>query len=451
MQLTNSTSRFASHTWGGPFIPWAVGFSFLLLYASCLVVLPKVGSPAETIMAILGLVALLTWGGSLRRSAALWLLAAAIAVQVLSWALGYYHHPQWVEDNPQVDRLAKLFIFIAIAWWLGGSTGKTLWVWALALLGLIATSFVGSKGLPHWQQGLQGVRVDFDIRNAQHAGMMFATGLLGLLAFSRRCVYKQRLVAWRVVVWGLALAICLAGVVVTQTRAVWLALAITLPVMGALWMKQSLRQPETSFSRRNILIGVFLLVLVGTTVVILGKDTIDKRLQDESSVIGMVLQGNFSEVPYTSVGIRIQTWRAATEWIAERPLVGWGSDGRSLAIDQTEWLPDWVKRQYGHLHNFFLEVWIAYGALGLAVIGALAVWVGRATWLAWRGGVLPGDMALFGAGFFVYWVIVNQFESYNSFWTGVYVHNLVLGGLVTHYWRWQLMVKERSSEPAQVY
>ncbi|MDL4863374.1 O-antigen ligase family protein, partial [Halomonas elongata] len=62
---------------------------------------------------------------------------------------------------------------------------------------------------------------------------------------------------------------------------------------------------------------------------------------------------------------------------------------------------------------------------------------GMATWRAWRGGVLPGDMALFGAGFFLYWIVVNQFESYNSFWTGVYVHNLVVGGLVTHYWRWQ--------------
>jgi len=73
----------------------------------------------------------------------------------------------------------------------------------------------------------------------------------------------------------------------------------------------------------------------------------------------------------------------------------------------------------------------------VAVIAALTFWIGRATWLAWRGGAMPGDMALFACGFFVYWIIVNQFESYLSFTTGVTVHNLIVGGLVTHYWRWR--------------
>ena len=158
----------------------------------------------------------------------------------------------------------------------------------------------------------------------------------------------------------------------------------------------------------------------------------------QEPIIAKVLEGQFEELPRTGAGVRIQTWYAAMQWIAERPIVGWGAKGRSLAIDETEWLSDWVKDHFGHLHNFFLEILIAYGLLGLAVIGALAAWVGRATWLAWRGGVLPGDMALFSVGFFIYWLIVNQFESYNSFWTGVYVQNLVLGGLITHYWRWKL-------------
>lgn len=50
---------------------------------------------------------------------------------------------------------------------------------------------------------------------------------------------------------------------------------------------------------------------------------------------------------------------------------------------------------------------------------------------------MPNDMALFAVAFFVYWLVVNQFESYIAVSSGVYVQNLVLGGLVTHIWRWQ--------------
>ncbi|WP_245704011.1 O-antigen ligase family protein [Modicisalibacter muralis] len=398
-------------------------------------------------MALLGLVSLLVWGGGLRKSAALWLLWAIIAVQVLTWTLGYFHHPQWVADNPQVDRLAKLFIFIAVAWWLGGSTRNTLVVWSLGLLAFFVALFVQGGGLAEWQLGFQGYRVDFGIRNAQHAAMFFATGLLGLVAFVYRCVYSSadRLVVWRLAIWLLALAFCIAGLLVTQTRAIWLALAIALPLVAVIWMRFALRRHGVARVRRRMLMGGALLAVMVVAVSGLFHDTVGRRLEMQQPIIEKVLQGQFTEMPNTGAGVRIQTWYAATQWIAERPIVGWGAKGRSLAIDQTEWLPAQVKRDFGHLHNFFLEIWVAYGLLGLAVIGALAIWVGRATWLAWRGGVLPGDMALFATGFFVYWAIVNQFESYNSFWTGVYVHNLVLGGLVTHYWRWTLEQDSRAS------
>nr|WP_297458408.1 O-antigen ligase family protein [uncultured Halomonas sp.] len=391
-------------------------------------------------MALLGLISLLVWGNGLRKSAALWLLLAAIAVQILSWSLGYLHHPQWVADNPQIDRLAKLFIFIAVAWWLGGSTRNTLIVWSLALLAFFIALFFRGGGLAEWQLGLQGYRVDFNIRNAQHTAMFFATGLLGLVAFAYRCVHSSagRLVVWRLAIWLLALIVCIAGLFVTQTRAIWLALAISLPIMAVLWLRFALRKHGARRLRRRLLVGVVLLGIVAVAASGLFHETIGRRMDIQGPVIDKVLEGQFEELPLTGAGIRIQTWYAATQWIAERPVVGWGAKGRSLAIDETEWLSDWVKDHFGHLHNFFLEILVAYGLLGLAVIGALAAWVGRATWLAWRGGVLPGDMALFSVGFFIYWLIVNQFESYNSFWTGVYVQNLVLGGLITHYWRWKL-------------
>ncbi|WP_249260671.1 O-antigen ligase family protein [Halomonas caseinilytica] len=427
---------------------WGLGGITLLIYTGGQILWPEVGSNAETVMALLGLVMVLVQGKDIRRSAALWLLLAVVMVQVLAWVLGYFHHPQWVADNPQVDRLAKLFVFIAVAWWLGGSTRNTLLVWGLAVAGLILASIVQGDGLQEWVRGLEGHRVGFGVRNYQHGAMLFGVALLGLTVFAFRIMAPGRWRAVRVIGWCLIFLLTVIAVMIGQTRAVWLALALSLPFVLLIWLLSMRLLGGGRLNRRLLVMGsgIALLVVLGAGTLL--KGPLMERVSKESQVIDMLLEGQIDDIPYTSIGIRIHSWQAAFEWIQERPIVGWGGTGRRLVIDHTPWLPASVKQDFGHLHNYFLEIWVAYGLIGVGVIGALASWVGLATWRAWRGGVLPGDMALFGAGFFLYWLVVNQFESYNSFWTGVYVHNLVVGGLVTHYWRWQ-QESRKTPPPAQ--
>lgn len=416
----------------------SAGLLLLALYGALRVLWPAVSEPAGTAMALFGLIALLVWGKGLKGSAVLWLLLAVIGVQVLSWVLGYFHHPEWVSSNPEVGRLAKLFIFIGVAWWLGGSTRLTLALWLAAVVGYVIASFV-SGGLEEWRKGLEGMRTGFGIRNNQHGSMLFGVCLVGLVVFARRIfMHTERGRLALIFAWGVLTLISVTGVLIGQTRAVWLALCVAAAVGVAIWLMWLAKSHGARHMLRSMVIISCVLVVAGMGAMYAFKDTLSQRIARESPVIERVLDGDLQNVPYSSVGIRIHTWVAAGEWIAERPLVGWGGEGRGLVIDHTDWLPDNIKERFGHLHNFFLEVWVAYGVLGLGVIAALAFWIGRGTWLAWRAGVMPGDIALFGASFFVYWVIVNQFESYNSFWTGVYVHNLVVGGLVTHIWRWQL-------------
>ncbi|RXE48159.1 O-antigen ligase family protein [Chromohalobacter israelensis] len=427
-------------------LPWQcprgvayVGLLLLALYGALRILWPAVGEPAGTAMALFGLIALLVWGKGLKGSAALWLLLAAIGVQVLSWVLGYFHHPDWVSSNPEVDRLAKLFIFIGIAWWLGGSTRWALALWGAGVIGYVIAAFVQGGGLQEWLTGVNGQRVDFGIRNAQHSAMLFGACLLGLVAFSCRVFdYSGRGRTMLRVGWAVLTIACGIGVLIGQTRAVWLASCIAITMTIGIRLAWLAKTHGARHVLRSFLIIACALTVVGIGAVYTFKDSLHSRLGPEAVVIEKLARGDFYDLPYTSIGTRVNTWVAAGEWIAERPLVGWGGEGRGLVTDHTEWLPDNIKERFGHLHNFFLEVWVAYGVLGLGVIAALAFWIGRGTWLAWRAGVMPGDMALFGMSFFVYWMIVNQFESYNSFWTGVYVHNLIVGGLVTHIWRWQL-------------
>ena len=421
-----------------------VGLMLLALYGTLRILWPAVGEPAGTAMALFGLITMLVWGNGLKGSAALWLLLAAIGVQVLSWVLGYFHHPDWVSSNPEVDRLAKLFIFIGVAWWLGGSTRWILALWTAGVIGYIIAAFVHGGGVQEWLAGLNGQRVGFGIRNKQHGSMLFGVCLVGLVVFSRRVfMHSGRGRLPLIFAWALLTLMSLTGVLIGQTRAVWLALCVAAVVGIAIWLMWLAKSHGARHMLRSVVIVACVSVVIGMGAVYAFKDTLSQRIARESPVIEKVLDGDLQNIPYSSVGLRIHTWVAASEWIAERPLVGWGGEGRGLVIDHTPWLSNWTRDNIGHLHNFFLEVWVAYGVLGVGVIAALAFWIGRGTWLAWRAGVVPNDMALFGAVFFVYWMIVNQFESYYSFWTGVYVHNLIVGGLVTHIWRWQLESGQR--------
>ncbi|WP_280551881.1 O-antigen ligase family protein [Halomonas sp. 25-S5] len=409
----------------------------LLAYAALRFLWPEVGEGGGTLMGLLGLVAALTWGKGVRGSGPLWLLLAAVVVQLVSWTGGYFHHSEWISDNPQLDRLAKLFLFIGVAWWLGGNTRFTWLAWGLGALGVILVMLPPFTAWSVWQRGLWGSRVNLSIQNAQHDSMLLGTVLLGLVATSGRLLGAGPWRLVRLISWLLGIAVCLAGVMVTQTRATWLGLLLALSLAGLCWAVYERVTGHPRAARRMFaLLGgmILLLVLVGGFF----HETIERRLGNERQVIEQIIAGDVEQVPNTSIGVRIHSWRAAGEWIAERPLVGWGGQARGLVMDHTEWLPPIYKERYGHLHNSFLEIWVAYGLLGVGLFVALAAWMGIGTWKAWRAGVMPGDMALFGTAFFVFWMVVNQFESFMGFGSGVYVFNMVMGGLVTHIWRWQL-------------
>ncbi|UBU47592.1 O-antigen ligase family protein [Cobetia amphilecti] len=435
MMVTNKWDEGAG--WKSPGWLLLIGVASLMVYTFFNIPAGDIAKPAETLLAFSGLIAFCIWGKGFRLPVLL-LLGAVVTVQLISWWAGLSHHPQWMDSSPRLALLAKLFIFISVAWWLRGSTRNTLLLWGVAATGfLLTTFFLAPPNDENWITGLSGERADFGIRNAQHSAMFFGTLLLGLVAFSKRICQQGSRQGVRITLWGMALIIALAGIVVGQTRAVWIGTIVSLGLGLSVWggfvvMRRGVRQFLKYLS-------MFLAALALLMVVFgLGLgDSLEKRVNKESDVITQVLKGELTQIPYTSVGIRVNSWIAASEWIAERPLTGWGAKGKSLVMRETAWIPEKVAKKYGHLHNFFMETWVAYGLLGVLAIAALMIWIGRATWLAWRAGVMPSDMAFFGMIFFVFWMIINQFESYESMWTGLYIHNIVVGGLVTHYWRWR--------------
>lgn len=409
-----------------------LSFLLLIFFVFFNLTLPNISKNAQILSVLISLITFFCFGKKVRNTFPVYLLLAAIIVQVVSWVFGYFDHPEWVNEYPKVDRLGRLFIFIFFAWALGGSTSNTIYLWVFAALGILTATLVDGN-INNWIIGFKGARVDFHIRNAQHIAMYFGTMLLGLIFLSFRAFFKDRkFIFWRFLVWLFFVAIIMLGVIITQTRAVWFAVIVSIGVVSLTMLFFCVYKGRYNKSYTYILLAFIFLSFLGSFFI---KDIVIQRLQSESSIVSLILEKGIAEVPYTSIGIRIQTWRAATEWIAERPIIGWGDEGRSLVIKETVWLPEFVRVNFGHLHNYFLEVWVAYGLLGLLVIAALAFWVGRGVLLAWKKDLIPTDIMAFSVAFFIFWVIVNQFESYSSFSSGIFVFNVVLAGVVTHVWR----------------
>lgn len=406
-----------------------LGVTCLSIYAFCSIWFGGVGKIMQVGFISMTLLLMLTSHRRMALDIYFKLVLLAVLVQLIPWCLGLLDPNPIASANPHLDRLTKIFFFFATAILLAGRLRNVFWLWGCAALGLLLTVLTSPTDWSIWQQGLSGVRVDFGIRNAQHIAMYFGTLMLGCLCFSPRWLSTDRQLWWRLPVWLGTLAVVVLGIVVTQTRAIFLAIFVALLFGLVFWVW--LTRP------RGWVLGLLLAsaTLLFTTLGQRGMVHVENRFEQEAPVIQQLLHGNWDNIPYTSVGIRANTWKVAVDKIIERPWFGWGSQARSRVIAHSSMLPDWVKREFGHLHNYFLEVQLSYGLAGSLLLLALAGAIGRDCWLAWQAKLMPTDVLVFGICFFVFWVIVNNFESYMSFSTGTFVFNIIVGGLVTLCWR----------------
>lgn len=323
---------------------------------------------------------------------------------------------------------------------------------ASAALGLLV--YLAVQAPPdHWARGWEGRRVDFGIDNAQHAGVLFGTGLLAAVAFIPRGINalpaRMRHLGGILVT---ALTLFMAwGVLVTQVRAVWIALIVAAPVLLALslWLTRS-RRSTHPLPHRSLIVRSAAVVLTLLTLAFLvadGPTRISERLAREDVSLAALASAARLETDgrLSSTQVRVASWAVATEWIAERPLMGWGARTVNRLIEHSPHFSDDFKLQFGHIHSSYFEVLIAIGTLGFAGIAAIAALVGYRTIIAWRNGWMPTDAFVFAWAFFVFWLVVNAFESYITYPSGFFL-NSVVGGFVYAFYlrgeRWQLRTGE---------
>lgn len=74
-----------------------------------------------------------------------------------------------------------------------------------------------------------------------------------------------------------------------------------------------------------------------------------------------ILTGNWNEVRDFSIGVRLKTWLEAIQWFLAHPFFGTGYGSQSLVITLSKTLPDYITREFRHLHNSNMETLVCWG------------------------------------------------------------------------------------------
>ncbi|WP_168709039.1 O-antigen ligase family protein [Onishia niordana] len=349
---------------------------------------------------------------------------AFVGLQAFVYLFAADRFPQFADGQVKAARhVAKLFLCIAVAWWVRGSVRASVYLASLFVAGFFFALLVGFDA-SEWLRGLQGSRVDFGFTNAQHTSVYFAMALVLSACWFWHGLHKRYSLLALLLPAALVI-LSVIGVFITQTRAVWLACFLTLLSAGILAVLLSRRKVFTFvFSPKGRVASViFAIVVMLFSWQFL--PLIEKRMEAEDAVIESIVSGSLEDVPYSSIGIRIHTWHYAIEKIRERPLTGWGAESRKPLIDEGPF-PDHVRERFGHFHNGYIDITLAYGLIGFGLLSILTVIALKGVSRLWGAGqpILFFGLLASWALFF----IVNIFESYVIFRTGMYIY-LVLGGI----------------------
>jgi O-antigen ligase len=407
-----------------------LGLLSIVIYALTRTGFSEVAGVASTIATLTGFWGLYKYGSLVNSHVLFRFIWVAIAFQLVSWGLSLYVTPEWAESSPKLDKIARWFVFIPLAWWVAQYKNAVWLVWGCAALGILLSPWVTGEGIPEIIRGLEGERVFFGLRQAQHTSLFFGIILIGLLCFTRAIINRNK---WLSIPLILTILYCLLIIYINASRQAWLALLITAAIMATYFTIK--RFNKATIRQKFTIISVFLIGILVLGISITNNDTIVKRVMLEKEALSAIASLNFDDVPYSSFGIRLHSWVAATEFIKEKPIFGWGSNGRSLVMKKTEWLPEDIKKDFGHLHNIYIEILVNFGIVGLAFYISIWIIMAKNLFKQIKAGKIEKNIGYFFTGFLIFWSIMNCFEAYQNFWTGVFYFTVFMTGIQAKIWR----------------
>ncbi len=166
---------------------------------------------------------------------------------------------------------------------------------------------------------------------------------------------------------GLAAAgLCGLALVLSWSRGGWLAAAFGAAAMVTVWLAAVLRDPRR---RARALSLLWLTLVVAGLLLVAGALRVPEGIAGRLASIGTtfavwdVADAEVNDANFATIE-RVAHWRAAAAMWAERPWLGQGPGGYTLAYPDFR-LPRWSD-PLGHAHNIYLNFLAEAGLLGLA-------------------------------------------------------------------------------------
>ncbi|KOO12664.1 hypothetical protein AKJ18_22760, partial [Vibrio xuii] len=263
-----------------------------------------------------------------------------------------------------------------------------------------------------FDQAIRWIRVDFELYNAQFTSMIAAIVIMVCLYLIS--VVKKNKTNYVVVLLAIIL-LSLWVLVISQSRQVWLASLIIIAAIPLILRKYI-------SVKYNL---AFYLILFVSVVGIVNTDFFQKRITPELGTIEKILEGDWENVPMTSWGIRFNSWVEASSWIKDSPIIGASKSAVRQVIQSSELFQSSARtRGFGHLHNYYIETLVAFGFVGVLFIVSFYTVISQNI-------MKHSDYStkVFYVCFLLFWLIINNFESFNTKGYGLYIHSIIIGSL----------------------
>ena len=326
-------------------------------------------------LALMVLAALAQWGDFWRfwsREPLAWLSLTAVAYvgARLLWPL---FSPDGAVDSRELRDIFSDYVALSgmltmiVVWWLARPGSSSGWVLALAALGFVL-NVIRYSSPEAVRDYMAGARAVFG-QSLNGPGLFAATVLIGLVVLALpRLLNRPWTSASRTLLSYTVLAfvfcVALAALVWNQSRSAWVATVLGFAAVGAYRIYHGLK------GRRSGRAGVVLaLVLVGAAAAAwfsVGRDLVTQRTAGDQEAIAAVLAGDWDQIPDTSLGFRVQLWRAGFSLLSQRPLLGWGPGSSDELIDALN-----LKQRFPHFHDVPLQLLVELGVVGLALFGGI--------------------------------------------------------------------------------
>ena len=343
-----------SHPSSSTFLPVSFPISIytslaaFLLCAIALVV-PS-GYSLGPVMLLLGSVVLLVKRPTLGLNRQDVLVMSAMAAYTLVGVVEAGWHGQ---DISALDKPLRLLLAIPALLLVMAYPPRLAWFW-----GGVAVGALGAGGWAVWLKVIEGVVRPGGYNNPiQFGNLSMLLGVLCLAALGW-AVTQRRRYFW-VTLFLVAAVLGIVGSVISGSRGGWIGIPFVLLVLFRAY---------APLIRKRVSVAALAGVLLTLAAVYAVPETgVKERVYQAVEQVQRYASGDRSA---TSVGARFEMWRGSGHLIAEKPLLGWGTEGYRQAMQGlgSEGVITVHSSTFGHAHNEFIDSFAKRGLLGLVVL-----------------------------------------------------------------------------------